>query len=73
MTNEIQIEENLIIPCPLKGFRNRRVVHCMSCEHYQGMAHKTVNGEPIEGTIEDSFMVICGRPVTRNMTRVEAD
>jgi hypothetical protein len=64
-----EIDNNIVIPCPLKGFALRRARHCFECEHYQGLAQATQGGAPIE----DMYMVICAKPITRRLQRIEAD
>jgi hypothetical protein len=66
----IEIGRDVVIPCPLVGFSLRHAINCLKCEHYQGMAQATINGEPIEGDDIDNFMVICGKPITRRMQKI---
>ena len=69
----VKLSSNVVIPCPLKGFALRRAVKCLGCEHYQGLAQATANGEVIEGDDADKYLVICGKPITRRMQIIEVD
>lgn len=67
---EIEIKDNVVIPCPLFRFGLRQVKHCLTCDHYKGMAQATVNGNPIDSSDIDAFQVICGKPITRRMQKI---
>lgn len=69
----IEIDETIIVPCPLKAFRNRKATHCLRCEYYGGIGQKTVNGEPIEGDFQAAHGIICTVPVLRSVIKIEAD
>ncbi len=66
----VKIGNNVVIPCPLVGFSLRLAKHCISCEHYKGMAQATSGGVPIEGEVAENYMVICGKPITRRMQQI---
>lgn len=66
----IELNNNVLIQCPLEGFAYIRVKNCLKCEHYQGIAKATERGVPIEGDDPDLFMVICGKPITRRLHKV---
>jgi len=75
---EIKLDDNVLVQCPEKGFNFRMVKHCLNCEYYGGLMKATQNGEPIEGAVAKAilkydFQVICKRPITRKLTRVEID
>lgn len=63
----IKFDNSFIIPCPLNGFSLIRVINCLSCEFYQGLAQATQNDIPIE----DQYQVICAKPITRRIQRIE--
>lgn len=73
MSTEIELGNNIVIPCPEKGFDLRLVKHCLVCPHYQGLAQATERGEAIEGDAADDYLIICGRPITRRMKKIEVD
>ena len=66
----IKIDDSVVIPCPLVGFSLRLAKHCITCNHYQGMAQATSGGKPMEGETADNYMVICGKPITRRMQKI---
>jgi hypothetical protein len=70
---EIQLNDNILIQCPEKGFDFRMVKFCLKCQYYQGLARATQNGEPIEGDEADNFQVICQRPITRKLMKIASD
>jgi len=65
----IEIDNSIVIPCPLVRFALRRASHCPSCEHYRGLAQATQSGAPVEYM----YHVICARPITRRLQRIEDD
>lgn len=69
----IEIDNTCIIPCPEIGYRLRVATNCKDCEHYQGLEIGKVNGKPIEATLPEHYVVICGRPMTRSMRRIEVN
>lgn len=73
MTTEIELNDNILIQCPERGFNFRMVKHCLTCEYYRGLARATINGEPIEGNEADDFQVICQRPITRKLMKIASD
>lgn len=70
---EIKLDDTVLIQCPEKGFNFRMVKYCLSCEHYNGLARATINGEAIESEDPNDFQVICGRPITRKLMKIESD
>ena len=68
--SEIEISDDILIPCPLVGYRERLARLCVSCEHFGGLKESTVNGEPIKtGDVVEDYQVDCKRPVGRRMKR----
>lgn len=70
---EIELNDNILIQCPEKGFNFRLVKHCLNCEYYKGLMRATQDGEPIEGNEVDDFQVICQRPITRKLMKIASD
>lgn len=70
---EIKLSDNVLIPCPEKGFGLRKVKNCYLCEYYKGMMKATVNDIPVETNNADDYQVICGRPITRKLIEVSED
>lgn len=73
MTTEIELSDNILIPCPETGFALRRVIHCIKCPHYKGIVRATENGKtiiPPPGAEAEYLQVKCGRPVTRKLIKV---
>ena len=67
----IELSENVLIPCPEKGFAMRRASKCLLCEFYRGMMRAEENGKPIEGDEADVLQVICGRPISRKLIKID--
>ena len=70
---EIELNDNILVQCPERGFNFRMVKHCLNCEHYGGLMKATQGGEPIEGNEADDFQVICQRPITRKLMKIASD
>lgn len=66
----IELNDSVLIQCPLEGFAYIRVSNCLKCEFYKGLAQATVNGEPVGGEDPDSYQVICAKPMTRRLHKV---
>lgn len=71
--NEIELSDDVLVPCPDKGFAYRKVKFCLSCSHYKGIAKATLNGIPIDGDESDAYQIICGRPITRKLIKICED
>lgn len=71
--SEIELSNNVLIPCPDRGFAMRRAVKCLICNHYKGILRAEVNGKPIEGNEADVLQIICGRPITRKLIKIDED
>ena len=69
----VNLSENVLVPCPEREFAYRKVRFCLECEHYQGIAHASHNGEPLEGDEADVYQIICGRPITRKLVKISED
>ena len=70
---EIEFSDNVLIPCPEKGFAMRKAKMCFSCQYYNGIMRATERGEPVEGNEADDFQIICGRPITRKLIQIADD
>jgi hypothetical protein len=70
---EIELNDNILIQCPEREFAFRKAKFCFLCPHYKGIARATENGKPIEGDNPDLMQVVCGRPVTRKLMKLEDD
>lgn len=57
----------LQVPCPAHKFDNRKVIHCLSCEHFGEFVSKSDTDEINEKTA----VIHCSMPITRRMIRVE--
>ena len=66
----MNIDDTVIIPCPEFGFALRLAKHCFKCEHYKGMNKAEVGGVPVDTDNIDDYQILCGRPITRRMTKV---
>lgn len=62
---------NAVVPCPVVRFALRKVQACLECPHYGGISQASVNGELIQGEEVDIYQIICGKPITRRMQKVE--
>lgn len=67
----IKLSSDIVVPCPLVNFALRRVHSCLTCNHYKGINQATQNGEPIEGNEADIYQIVCGKPITRRLQRIE--
>ena len=65
--SEINLE-NLAVICLEIGGKARFVKSCLSCQHYGGMKQVSAdqNRRP-----EENYQIICNRPTTRRMERIE--
>lgn len=73
MTEEIKLPDNILVTCPERGFALRRAKMCFICKHYKGIAKATVGGEYIKGNEANDFQILCGRPITRKLVKIEVD
>jgi hypothetical protein len=69
----MNINDNVLIQCPLRRFNLRKARHCLDCEHYGGFVQPVVNGKPIENATIDQFQIICEKPISRKLVEIEAD
>ena len=65
---EIEITERIVINCPEKAFELRLAKHCPACEFFGG--YQATNGDSAKA--EECF-VICNRPITRRMIKIEVE
>lgn len=70
MTKNIELSDDVLIQCPIEGFAYIRVINCLRCDYYKGIAHATINGEQIVGDNPDAYQVICNKPITRRLHKV---
>lgn len=69
----IELPSNTLVQCPEKAFSFRYIRHCASCQHFRGLVHATERGEPIKSDDVGAYQVICARPMTRRLSRIEDD
>jgi len=65
--SEINLD-NLAVVCMDVGGKARYVKSCLKCEHYGGM--KQISDDPNRSP-EENYHIICNRPRTRRMERIE--
>jgi len=68
--SEIELDDTILISCPERGFILRKVKHCLDCEYYKGMVKHT---DSDSGNVYETHHVLCGRPMTRSLTKMSAD
>ena len=70
----VMIPGNVLVPCPLKRFGNRRAaVCCPECDHFRGVSDKR-GGEDVpdgEAWRRAALTIICACPITRRCTVIE--
>lgn len=73
MSDEIKLPDNILVQCPDRSFAHRRAKMCVICKHYKGILKATVGGELIKGNEANDFQIVCGRPITRKLVKIEVD
>lgn len=63
MNDIVKIGNNIMIPCPERGFKLRRVQVCFDCEYYKG--HQTQG--------DTGLQILCGRPIIRSVVETAED
>ena len=69
----IKLSDNILIPCPERGFAMRKAKFCFTCDHYRGIMKATERGEFVKGNEAEGFQIICGRPITRKLIQIMDD
>ena len=65
---EIDVPNNIFIPCPKKGFKLVAVKkNCPDCEFSKGLI--VVNEGDVD--FKDKFRVLCSKPISRRMEEIE--
>lgn len=67
MTMNIELSDNILIQCPLKGFSLRKALMCFKCDNYGGIAPAISNGKPIIGEGLNDFRLVCNHPTPRQL------
>ncbi len=66
MSDIVNVPDNAFLNCPENNFLLTRVKLCASCQFYNGL-----NKAGESGQFENDFQVICSRPLTRRITKVD--
>jgi len=66
----IELNDNILVQCPEINFNLRKASKCLLCTHYIGLEKATVGGIDVDANQADDFQVICGRPITRKLTKI---
>ncbi len=69
----VELTENVLVPCPERGFAYRKVKNCLDCQHYKGIINATCSGKQIEGDEADVYQIVCGRPISRKLIKICED
>ncbi len=63
----------VLVPCPDRGFSLRKATVCFRCEHYTGILKATERGEYLSGNEAEDYQILCGRPISRKLIKIEID
>lgn len=69
VVEEVTIPVSAFVPCPLRTFKNRAVVHCPQCEHFKMFLE--VSERELE--FERKYRVVCAHPIARSMISVTTE
>jgi len=65
--NDIDIDQNAVIPCPAVGFKPRRAYRsCQNCEYFEGFAKMSD-----VGNWSEQFAIRCAHPIERRTQHIE--
>jgi len=70
MTEEREIiyPKDVLVQCPMKGYRMRAASLCEGCEHFKGLQEVLI-GDHVE--FENHYRVSCAHPIGRKLIRMD--
>ena len=69
LSDEANIPDGVLIPCPMRKFDNRRAAKCCpGCEHFKGLVEIQ---RP--ATWPQGYRIFCAHPIARRVSMIAED
>jgi hypothetical protein len=65
---DVELDESLVIKCPMVDFKNRRVSACKKCTNWAGVSMKC---NDMTQSWENKFAIRCGFIMDRSVSKIE--